>query len=82
MLDVRDGDKLRKQEWAVDPRIALDVYEADRTTAPKRVTFISPIDSVSIPVVAGQTYDFLIVLNGPGTRVARASQRCTVVRRK
>ncbi len=63
-VDVRDGDRLQKGVWVVDPAAALDVYAALRTTAAKRVTFISDVDSLSFDVLPGRTYDFTVLLGG------------------
>jgi hypothetical protein len=63
-IDVRDGDKFLKAAWTADPIVALDVYEAQRSTLRKRITFISDIDSLSFDVHPGNTYDFVVMLNG------------------
>lgn len=64
ILDIRDGDRLLKKIWEIDPAVPLDVYDADRTAAKKIVTFISDIDSISFTVEPQRHYDFVIVLNG------------------
>ncbi len=63
-LDVRDGNRLRKGIWTVDPSLPLDVYRAQRSTTRKTVTFITDIDSMAFEVQPGRTYDFTILLNG------------------
>lgn len=63
-VDVRDGDRFQEGVWVVDPAIALDVYAALRTTAAKRVTFITDVDSLSFDVQPGRTYDFTVLLGG------------------
>jgi Aspartyl protease len=62
-IDIRDGERLLKAAWTVDPAVALDVYDAVRTARSKKVTFISDIDSISFDVEPGRTYDFTILLN-------------------
>ncbi len=62
-IDIRDGERLLKGAWTVDPAVALDVYDAVRTARSKKVTFISDIDSISFDVEPGRTYDFTILLN-------------------
>jgi hypothetical protein len=63
-VDVRDGGRLLKRDWNIDPTVALDVYAVRRTTEGKRITFITDIDSMSFDVQPGHTYDFIILLNG------------------
>lgn len=72
-LDVRDGDRLLKSYWVVDPGISPDVYEPRRSSVGKRVTFISDVDSLSFDAQPGHTYDFNIVLVGVDTCHTRIS---------
>jgi hypothetical protein len=77
IIDVQDGDELLKGDWRVDPTAALDVYDARRTTAEKRVTFITDVDSMSFDVQPGHTYDFIVLLNGKDacrTRISTMTQ--------
>jgi predicted RNA-binding protein len=77
VVDVRDGDKLLRADWIIDPKVALDVYVVRRTTEGKRVTFITDIDSMSFDVQPGHTYDFDILLNGKDachTRISTMTQ--------
>jgi hypothetical protein len=76
-VDVRDGDRFYKGDWVVQPTVALDTYVARRTTEAKRITFISDIESLSFDVLPGQTYDFVILLNGKDachTRISTMTQ--------
>ena len=76
-VDVRDGDRLLKGDWIIDPTVALDIYVVRRTTEGKRVTFITDIDSMSFDVQPGHTYDFVILLNGKDacrTRISTMTQ--------
>jgi hypothetical protein len=81
IVDVQDGDKLLKGVWKVDPAVALDVYDAHRTTADKRVTFITDVDSMSFDVQPGHTYDFIILLNGKDACRTRLSTMTQSYRR-
>jgi predicted aspartyl protease len=72
-VDVRDGNRLRKGVWLVDPAIGLDVFEAGRATQAKQVTFISDVDSLTFAVQPGCTYDFIIVLDGTDSCRTRIS---------
>ena len=49
-VDIQDGDVLLKGAWTVDPVVALDVYDARRSAAGKRVTFITDQESLSFEV--------------------------------
>lgn len=64
IADIQDGGRIFKREWTIDPSIALDVYDARRSGLPKRVTFITDVDSMSFDVQPGCVYDFAILLNG------------------
>jgi|JI10StandDraft_1071094.scaffolds.fasta_scaffold243811_2 hypothetical protein len=77
IIDIRDGELLLKGVWTVDPTVPVDVYDAMRTTKPKKVTFISDVDSISFNVEPGRTYDFTILLNGKEacrTRISTMTQ--------
>lgn len=63
-VDIRDGGKLLKGLWSIDPSSTLDIYDAVRTNTDKTVTFITDIDSLSIQVQPGHIYDFTILLDG------------------
>src|SRR5262245_40745032 len=80
LVDIQDGDRLLKGIWTIDPAVALDVYLARRTSKPKRVTFITDVDSLSFDVQPGRTYDFVILLKGTQachTRLSTLRQGCT-----
>lgn len=60
-VDIKDDGELRKNAWRIVPEEKLDVY----TTAAKKVTFYTDIDSISFrvdPKVG--VYNFIILLNG------------------
>ena len=72
-VDVQDGERFLKGGWVIDPAVALDVYDAQRTLREKRITFISDIDSISFDVEPGHTYDFIILFKGKDTCRTRIS---------
>ena len=74
-VDIRDGSRFLKGGWTVDPAVALDVYVALRADEPKRVAFISDVDSLSLDVQPGRTYDFIVLLNGTEPCRTRISTR-------
>jgi hypothetical protein len=80
VVDVRDGNHLLKGIWAVDPAVPLDIYDAKRSAAPKRITFISDIDSLSFDVEPGHTYDFIIELGKKDCRTRIATTTPSVRR--
>lgn len=63
-VDIRDGGRFLEGVWIIDPAVELDIYDAQRTTGGKTVTFITDVDSMSFDVRPGHTYDFVILLNG------------------
>ena len=63
-VDVQDGERFLKGVWVIDPSVALDVYDAQRTLREKRITFITDMDSISFDVEPGHNYDFIILFNG------------------
>lgn len=75
IVDVQDGDKFIKGGWSIDPAIPLDIYDAQRTTTAKKVTFTSDIESISFDVAPGRTYDCNIVLIGRDICRTRVSTR-------
>jgi len=74
-VDVQDGGHLMKGVWTVDPRVPLDVYEAQRSAEPRQVTFITDQESMSFDVQPGRTYDFIIQLDGKEACRTRISAR-------
>ena len=61
---INDGGYLEKNAWSLSPRARPDVYMADRARKPKRVTFYTDIDSISVNLKPGASFDFIILLNG------------------
>ena len=61
-IDIQDCGDVIKEGWIVDPQNQLDIYYAQRADGERTVTFSSDIDSISINVTNGQTYDFVIRL--------------------
>ena len=78
IVDILDGHNLRKGYWTVDPAAKLDVYYAQRSTRPRRVTFRTDIDALSFDVQPGQSYDFLVSLDGKEcpTRISTLRESC------
>lgn len=62
-LDIRDGDKLRKNRWNIDSKTKPDIFETTIDKKYKWVTFISDVDSIRFKVKAGKSYPFIVVLN-------------------
>jgi hypothetical protein len=63
LLDIRDGERLWKGIWVAAPTMDPDIYVASRSTRAKTITFISDLDSLSIDVEPGHTYDIVVVLD-------------------
>jgi len=81
-IDIRDGDRFLKGVWSADPSVALDVYEARRSVAGKRVTFISDVDSLAFDVEPGGAYDFVVLLDGKDACRSRLSTLTRVAERR
>jgi hypothetical protein len=64
VVNVRDGHNFRKGLWTIDPAAKLDVYYAQRSSRPKKVTFVTDVESISFDVEPGRDYDFVILLDG------------------
>lgn len=62
-VDVQDGHRLLKGVWLADPNVPLDTYKARRSTTPKRVTFVSDRDRLSLDLVPGHAQEFVILLD-------------------
>jgi len=76
-VDIQDGDTLLKGGWTVDSTVALDVYDARRSSQGKTVTFITDQGSLSFKVQPGRTYDFILLLDGTTacpTRISTLTQ--------
>ena len=63
VLSIKDGQEWRKDYWTISPEIKLDIYEADKTSETKVVTFYSDIDSISFTISPESQFDFIVLLN-------------------
>lgn len=63
-VDVQDGNRLLRGIWTVAPDVELDVYFARRSRGERKITFRNDIDSITFTVRPGQTYDFVVLLDG------------------
>jgi hypothetical protein len=61
LLDIRDGDHLRKQIFEVTPERQPNHYYIEIPRKPHRVTFSSGRDSLSFDCRYGHIYEFIIV---------------------
>lgn len=80
-VDVRDGDRLLKGVWTIEPAVALNVYHAQRGANGRTITFITDIDSLSFDVQPLRTYDFIILLDGVDSCRTRISTMAQSYRR-
>ena len=61
VISIQDGETLKKDSWTLSPETKPDVYEADLAGGrPRKVTFITDVDSISFTVEEGKSYDFII----------------------
>jgi hypothetical protein len=65
-ISIRDGSDFRKGRWNIDSKVNPDIYAAPVATNEKfkLVTFITDVDSIRFRVKVGETYSFLIIVNG------------------
>ena len=63
-VDVREGKNFYKGYWTVSPGLKKDIYYAHRFQDSNTITFITDSDSLSFRVKPGQSYGFIILLNG------------------
>jgi transglutaminase-like putative cysteine protease len=62
LVDVKDGDVLKKGSWTITPEANPDVYTT--ATKGKKVTFYTDQDSISVAITPATKFDFIILLNG------------------
>ncbi|MBS2100905.1 transglutaminase domain-containing protein [Carboxylicivirga linearis] len=68
LIDIKDGDRLIKQNWRISPQINPDVFE----TSSNQVTFYTDLDSITCQVGPEKdSVDFIIVLNEKDTSYTR-----------
>lgn len=61
VINIQDGEELRKSVWTLVPEAKPDVYEAQlKDGKPQRVTFVTDVESISFLVHEGKKYDFII----------------------
>lgn len=73
VLDVRDGAQWMKGVWAAAPSAQPDVFDVRRGPLPRRVTFVSDMDSLSFDVGRGETHDFVVLLANGDSCLTRIS---------
>ena len=72
-VDIKDGNIFQKNVWNLSPEISPDIYYALHPETLNTITFYTDIDSISFSAVAGNTYDFIILLNNKDTCFTRIS---------
>ncbi|MFK7924141.1 MAG: hypothetical protein AB8H47_19440 [Bacteroidia bacterium] len=76
-LSIQDGQILRQDYWTLDPRLALDIYVADKTRQIKTVSYYSDIDTLAFELAAGEMHDFIVILNEQDTFYNRVQSGVT-----
>lgn len=59
-----EGKRTDKNNWYLDASLKLDVYELDKTSKATWVYFHTDIDSLKVKLKPGETFDFVVLLNG------------------
>ena len=64
-VTIIEGDERSRTTWNLAPELKPDVYNAGLVNGkPQKVTFLSDVDSISILVEKGKSYEFIIDWNG------------------
>jgi hypothetical protein len=71
-VKIRDGVVL-KDWWYIIPETKPDIYWVDFPYKEQVVTFITDKDSISFKVKQGETYDFVILVNGKDSAYTQIS---------
>lgn len=72
-VTIRDGYFLGLNTWHLDPKAKPDIYYTNIPRKNNKVTFTTDRDSISFDTHYGQTYDFIILLNGKDSCYTRIS---------
>ncbi|SES03064.1 pepsin/retropepsin-like aspartic protease family protein [Pedobacter rhizosphaerae] len=67
---IYEDDELVKG-WNISPGVAMDVFSTNKLTHPKKVKFITDIDSIVFMLKPGQQKDFIVLLNGKDSCLTR-----------
>ena len=57
--------------WNISPETKVDVYTTGKLVAPTVIKFKTDTDSISFKIKAGQTKDFIVLLNGKDSCLTR-----------
>lgn len=71
-VTIRDGAAI-KNWWYIIPETKPDIYWVDFPYKEQTVTFITDIDSINFKVKQGETYDFVILVNGKDSAFTQIS---------
>jgi hypothetical protein len=63
-VDVQDGNRLLPGYWTLSPETPLDTYYARRARGDRQIEFRTDIDSISVRLPPGASFDFEFLLNG------------------
>ncbi|MBN8641556.1 MAG: transglutaminase domain-containing protein [Flavobacteriales bacterium] len=62
MVDIRNGKEFKKSGWKISPEINPDVFVT--SALGEDVTFITDIDSITVPITEKTEFNFVVLLNG------------------
>lgn len=62
MVDIRNGKEFKKSGWKISPEINPDVFVT--SALGENVTFITDIDSITVPITEKTEFNFVVLLNG------------------
>jgi predicted aspartyl protease len=74
-LDIKEGGKLDKGGWTLDPELKLDIYELPNKRIDQTITLYSDLDSITINIKPNNIYDFIVLLNNKDKFSCRISSK-------
>lgn len=64
-----------RENWYLNPKVNPDIYTINKTDKPKWVYFRTDIDSIKVKLKPGDSFDFIIILNGKDSCYTRIQSR-------
>lgn len=61
---IQEGDYVEKISWYLDPSARPDVFRVSKSKKPIRLSLHTDIDSIHFKLKPGETFDFIVLLNG------------------
>jgi hypothetical protein len=82
IVDVREGERMIRGGWTMDPSIPLDIYVPRRSAGQVTITFVTDVESKSFELSPGGMCDFVFLLEGRESCRTRIDMREMVAQRR